>query len=234
MHRNALKDPQWRVNATMEVLACSMWNKFDKYWKESKLNVILVIATVLDPTNKLDYLDFFYEKYCEHMDDIQTCVDEIIKSMRLYFEKYREHFKRSDSQPMPHRAVFNVGSPVLSKRKLEEEFAQYKSRRRAYTQPRAELDAYLEEEYFANPNEKFDLLSWWKANAEKYPVLSAMARDFLAVPLSTVSSESVFSSGGRTLGDTRTSLTPQMLEALVCAKDWLIKVPNNEGMSICK
>jgi hypothetical protein len=48
-----------------------------------------------------------------------------------------------------------------------------------------------------------------------------MARDFLAIPLSTVSSKSTFSLGGRILGKTRSSLTPEMLEALVCGKDWL-------------
>jgi hypothetical protein len=48
-----------------------------------------------------------------------------------------------------------------------------------------------------------------------------MARDFLAIPLSTVSSKSIFSLGGRTLGEARSSLTPEILEALVCGKDWL-------------
>ncbi|KAF0926754.1 hypothetical protein E2562_027370 [Oryza meyeriana var. granulata] len=45
-----------------------------------------------------------------------------------------------------------------------------------------------------------------------------MARDFLAIPLSTVPSESAFSCGGRILGDTRSSLTPEMLEALVAVR----------------
>jgi hypothetical protein len=48
-----------------------------------------------------------------------------------------------------------------------------------------------------------------------------MARDFLLIPLSAVSSESAFSLGGRILGEARSLLTPQMLEALVCRKDWL-------------
>jgi hypothetical protein len=68
-------------------------------------------------------------------------------------------------------------------------------------------------------SEDFDVLAWWKKNAKKFPVLAIMARDFLAIPLSTVPSESAFSSGGRILGNTRSSLTPEMLEALVCAKD---------------
>ena len=67
----------------------------------------------------------------------------------------------------------------------------------------------------------FDVLAWWKRHAEKFPILATMARDFLASPLSTVASEAAFSCGKRILGDSRSSLTPDMLEALVCAKDWL-------------
>ncbi|CAN1185790.1 Putative AC9 transposase [Linum perenne] len=37
----------------------------------------------------------------------------------------------------------------------------------------------------------------------------------------TVASESAFSLGGRIMTEFRTSLTPSMLEALVCAADWL-------------
>ena len=48
-----------------------------------------------------------------------------------------------------------------------------------------------------------------------------MAQDILAIPISTVASESVFSTSGRILDDFRTSLTPFMLEALVCTQDWL-------------
>jgi len=65
-----------------------------------------------------------------------------------------------------------------------------------------------------------------------------MARDFLAIPLSTVSSESAFSLGGMILGDHRNwgmilgdhrnSLSPEMLEALVCGKDWLYKTKDPE------
>ena len=48
-----------------------------------------------------------------------------------------------------------------------------------------------------------------------------MARDLLAIPITSVASESAFSAGGRTLDDFRTSLTPKMVERLVCANDWL-------------
>lgn len=48
-----------------------------------------------------------------------------------------------------------------------------------------------------------------------------MARRFLTVPASSVSSESTFSTGGRVLDDFRSSLKPYMVEALVCAASYI-------------
>jgi hypothetical protein len=54
---------------------------------------------------------------------------------------------------------------------------------------------------------------------------------FSAIPVSIVSSKSAFNLSGRILGDNRSSMTPQTLEALVCGKDWLYKYPSNQGTS---
>ncbi|CAN0907087.1 Putative AC transposase [Linum grandiflorum] len=67
----------------------------------------------------------------------------------------------------------------------------------------------------------FDILGWWKTNSVKYPILSDIARDILVVPISTVPSESVFSTGGRVLDSFRSSLSPQIVEALICFGDWI-------------
>ena len=41
--------------------------------------------------------------------------------------------------------------------------------------------------------------------------------------------------GGRILGESRSSLTPEMLEALVCGKDWLFKEKeDNQGQGLCE
>ena len=47
-----------------------------------------------------------------------------------------------------------------------------------------------------------------------------MARDLLTPPVSTVASESAFSAGNRVLDDRRSRLTPDILECLICLKDW--------------
>ena len=66
-----------------------------------------------------------------------------------------------------------------------------------------------------------DVLTFWKSNECRYPILASMACDILAVPVSTVASEASFSVGGRVLDCYRSSLRPDTVEALVCCRDWL-------------
>ncbi|XP_054784012.1 zinc finger BED domain-containing protein RICESLEEPER 1-like [Prosopis cineraria] len=91
----------------------------------------------------------------------------------------------------------------------------------------AKLDRYLsastsEDTPIDNDDDDFDILTWWKVNSTKYRVLSLIARDVLAIPVSTVASESTFSTGRRVVDDYRSSLSPKMTEALICAQNWLV------------
>ena len=67
------------------------------------------------------------------------------------------------------------------------------------------------------------ILDWWKLNASNYPILSKMARDILAIPISTVAFENAFSTSGRILDAFRSSLSSKTVEALVCSQNWLKK-----------
>ena len=52
-------------------------------------------------------------------------------------------------------------------------------------------------------------------------MLSRIAKDVLAVPVSTVASESAFSTRGRIVDPFRSSLSPLMVQNLVCSQNWL-------------
>ncbi|KAL6123863.1 hypothetical protein ACLB2K_002812 [Fragaria x ananassa] len=89
-----------------------------------------------------------------------------------------------------------------------------------------EVDKYLLDPLeVTNPNEKeafeFPILLWWRMNGPKYPVLAAIAKDVMAIQVSTVASESAFSTGGRVIDSFRSSLTPKSVEALICLQSWL-------------
>nr|DAD47520.1 TPA_asm: hypothetical protein HUJ06_017457 [Nelumbo nucifera] len=85
---------------------------------------------------------------------------------------------------------------------------------------KSKLDRYLNEDT-EEGNDDFDILGWWKVNCPRFPILSQMARDVLSVLISTVASEYAFSTGGRVLDAFRSSLTPKIAKALVCAQDWI-------------
>ena len=89
---------------------------------------------------------------------------------------------------------------------------------------KSEVEKYLAESC-EEDDDKFDVLSWWKNNSGKYRVLSLLARDLLAIPISTVASESTFSMGRRVLDPFRSSLSPKTMEALICTKDWIRDSP---------
>jgi hypothetical protein len=93
---------------------------------------------------------------------------------------------------------------------------------------KTDLDIYLEEDVFISESENdndsdanFDALVWWKSNALKYCILSKMARDLLAVPISIVTSESSFNAGGRVIEPHRASLSTDIIQMLLCGSDWV-------------
>jgi len=53
------------------------------------------------------------------------------------------------------------------------------------------------------------------------PILSRVVRDELATPISIVPSKSAFSTGGRNLDAFKRYLNSPMVEALICAQNWL-------------
>ncbi|KAH0637139.1 hypothetical protein KY289_037054 [Solanum tuberosum] len=85
---------------------------------------------------------------------------------------------------------------------------------------KSELDRYLLEDQKPE-SEDFDILIWWKVNSRRFPVLSQLTRDVLAIPMSSVASECAFSTCGRILDPFSSSLTPKCVQCLICVQDWL-------------
>ncbi|KAJ4752636.1 Zinc finger BED domain-containing protein RICESLEEPER 2 [Rhynchospora pubera] len=102
---------------------------------------------------------------------------------------------------------------------------------------KSEIAKYLAEACDNGDDKSFDILAWWKVNASRYPVLSLIAKDVLAMSVSTVPSESAFSTGGRILDPFRSSLSPKTVEALVCGQNWLrssgINLPRRGHSLLC-
>ncbi|KAH9650090.1 BED-type domain-containing protein [Citrus sinensis] len=59
------------------------------------------------------------------------------------------------------------------------------------------------------------------SEVERYPIMEKIARDVLVVLVSTMASESAFSTGHRIIDEYKSSLTPAMVDALICTENWL-------------
>ena len=136
-------------------------------------------------------------------------------------EEYKvAHELGQDLQNQPHVGDNEelIDTMEDDENEIDDYFLQMESEQKLASQE--EIDRYLEEKAEKYTIE-FNILEWWKINTMRYPILSKVARDVLAIPSSTVASESAFSTGGRTLDRFRSSLTPITAEVLICYQDWL-------------
>lgn len=94
----------------------------------------------------------------------------------------------------------------------------YKKKKQRITSLDEEIDQYLNAEC---EEEAHQPLAFWKANSERFPSLSNMARTYLAVPASSAPCKRAFSVGRHIQTSTRNRMSIKTLESLICLKDWV-------------
>ncbi|CAN1189999.1 Putative AC transposase, partial [Linum perenne] len=95
---------------------------------------------------------------------------------------------------------------------------------------KTELDHYLTDDVLPLSSD-FALLLWWKQNEPTYPILQEIARDLLAIRVTSVPLEAAFSAGGRLLDPHRSRLNSLTVEVIMCIRSW-IQNAHNLGIMI--
>ncbi|KAK8260422.1 hypothetical protein V6Z12_D13G120000 [Gossypium hirsutum] len=80
------------------------------------------------------------------------------------------------------------------------------------------LDIYLKKPKL-ELNSQLDVLDYWSKSSVRYNEFSLLARDLLAIPISTVPSKSAFSMGKKVITPLRSSLKPKTIQAAICFDD---------------
>jgi hypothetical protein len=125
----------------------------------------------------------------------------IIKTTKL---RFRAEFEKNYQKATPEEAITTKRSTLD---------AILKRQRSSNSN---ELDRYLNDPVFDGEN----VLGWWKSNADVYPCLAEMARDYLAIPGTSVPSERRFSASGDMITAKRSRLSAQTIKAAMCLHDW--------------
>ena len=213
-------------------MATRMKIKYDKYWGNiEKINRLLFVAVILDPRVKLAVLEFWVNsvlgavKAGEFIRLLKSDVDDLYHHYSTSAQPSSAVGSSSHSRPTGSTVPSGDTDPSVGVRgnRVIRQYHQLMSTRNIM-HCTSEVERYFMEAVEA-PSDVFQLLTWWKVNSTKYPVLSRVARDVLAIPVTTVASESAFSTGGRVLDAYRSSLSPSTVEALVCTQNWISETP---------
>jgi hypothetical protein len=232
---------QYENDALLRHAVAPMKSKFLKYWRD--IPMLYAFAFILDPRAKLrgfsnilrilsglsgtDYSLYF------------TCVKSELFTM---FNKYDVKFGAVRQQvppppPVTGKRKQNWGliygsdsnsefsypgssTPNLAAGTSASALLQQAHSSAGLSSLDTELSSYLDSDTLQKFDEDFNILNWWHEHKLSYPILSILARDVISVPVSTISSESAFSLCGRIIEERRRRLAPEMVEMLLCMKDW--------------
>lgn len=215
-------------------MSSHMITKFDKYWTD--IHGLMAIAVVLDPRYKFGMLKACYTR----LFGAQSRAMLEIENVRKLFDELIREYNNKCIKPVTSGGQ-NASSSCVSNAStytdelfsaMEEELDDMCSDEE---KAKSELDLYVDEGRIPKSKE-FDILGYWKISGIRYPTLRMIARDIFAIPVTTVASESAFSTSGRVLSDHRSRLTPKTLEVLMCAQNWLrvgqAKGTNNTSLKL--
>jgi len=205
----------------------NVYNTLIEYCESDEINPLLFVAAVLDPRYKIIILEFWFKS---NVGEEKT--ERIITKLKNTLEQLYNHYaknvggsgdKSNEEQSCGNSASVGAGTSTTSRtRSKKNALTDFHSFRASKNLElcRTEIERYFAEDV-ESPCKTFDALMWWKINSSKYPVLAEVARDVLAIPITTVASESAFSTGGRVIDPFRSSLAPKTVEALICTQNWL-------------
>ncbi|PIA63482.1 hypothetical protein AQUCO_00201079v1 [Aquilegia coerulea] len=192
--RDSRQSPDWLKSAADDM------SKTARTYNSQVYNLYTYMAAILDPRIKSEL------------------VPENLNS-ESNLEDARSHFLRNYSSS--HFPAMANGYTVQENEdggslSFAEEIAR-KRRRISMNTTTDELTQYLSESPAPFTT---DVLEWWKGNTTRYPRLSVMARDFLAMQATSVSPEQLFCGKGDEIDKQRICLPHASMQAILCTRSW--------------
>ncbi|GJS54947.1 zinc finger BED domain-containing protein RICESLEEPER 2 [Tanacetum coccineum] len=209
---------EWEVVPKFKLMVEKMRLKYDKHLMEN--------GCILEE-NEYEENTPFDGKWLtdnEKEDKVKQLVYEVETNMGVLFALYNEKYgtKLTNNSSDVHKSS-STQSRNTTRRRGNTFLNSFKSQNTSRSiGGDDELKKYLKEPILElDDEEDFDILSWWKINSPRFPIVSKMAKDILSIQISTVASESAFSTSGRILDPYRNALSPQIVEALLCTQSWV-------------
>jgi hypothetical protein len=167
------------------------------------------IGTLVDPSKKLVWFQKYWTGDLEQF--VQVVLSQAEETFDYYCAKYPQYMRSSNGRA--------ANCPLEPDMRLFRSFDRMEPVESGDQPNQNEL-----EEYLASPPEALDdgeAIGWWKRKQKKFPLLSRIARDYLAIAASSVPCEQVFSSGVDLVTPNRNRLLPESISMTMLLKHWL-------------
>ncbi|CAL5010546.1 unnamed protein product [Urochloa decumbens] len=208
--RTTLEEEASTNHTELASLVWEMQEAFDEYWQNSY--VWLSVPVVLDPRFKLTLIEFRLKQA------FGTDAAKYVSVVRdTIWDLFLEHCSALDKPSVEtSNCVVQTGGFYRDSMEDWDKHLNEQTKTQALT----ELKSYLEDGLVPRKDD-FDILNWWMSNSTKYPTLSIVARDVLAIPASTMYGEAALNSEGSAIHKQWSTLNIKTIEALVCTRDWI-------------
>ena len=180
-----------------------------------KMNMLIYVAAILDSQTKWMPIELTLIVMYGKEEGSILC-DGVKKFTHELFNENKTKYSPQDYQPMQTSDDYSIpidlsdGDGLLKSNYLQSIRKRAERLKVSSEYDRSTSDRYLTDRLW--PIEKgMNTLAWWGQYGQRYPILSQITRDVLAVSLSTVASKSVFSVEGQTLDPFRSSLASKVV-----------------------
>ncbi|KAH0725483.1 hypothetical protein KY284_001348 [Solanum tuberosum] len=191
---------------------------FTKYWEDfDDMNMLLFVPIVLDPRYKFKYVEFLFKIFYKPVEGVDRST-KVNNTLSLLYTHYANSLVGTHDEIIKFQASGMSQNNEMQDCDVQSQWEKFVENENN-VDTKSDLDKYLLDDLEKSKN--FNILAWWKASSERFPIVSKIVRDVLAISVSTVASESAFSTGGRILDCYRSSLSPKTAEALICSQQWL-------------
>jgi len=149
-------------------------------------NPIIMVATVLDPRGKL--------KVYKRTDHPKKYSDLAKEALEKEFTRYQQKVispERIHGSSSAAPLVTSNSAPATTSHSIFHGLDDSDSESKV---PETEVTRYLVQSL---AQDNTDILIWWKPHSKEFPILSTMAKDYLAIQCSSKDTEGAFSKGRR-------------------------------------
>lgn len=178
---------------------------FNKYYNTMDQNLIYYIASVLDPQIKGAWIQKEHQHGAAKLAEVQETIHKLYPSIPPAADE-------SNSAPPTYSSYNSVSDPLQALFAHINQDDEFES----------DVDLYFKTPVVKHRRSGDDdinwVLNWWRSNEADYPIMSQVARDYLAIPASEVDVERLFSTGRDLIGLRRHSLGIDTMRAIMMTR----------------